>query len=171
MTHAVQLISHDGTMTPDGEKVIQHVESVVRPLHEARDVNGLNNLGGSYKHYYQYVFTMQESIGAGGMTPTQWLRDVPTAAMNIWYDIQHLEEQEKQRGQTESNTKQTTKLGEQLEALREELNAKIEEQKQDITNLKRANTNLKKKLSETESAEQDDEPEADDTEEAEDGEA
>lgn len=67
----------NGFVTPEGKRVIEHMESTINVAESADSIDALNSLSGPLKHYYLNV------MKAKTLSEGEWLRDYSYAAGTV----------------------------------------------------------------------------------------
>jgi hypothetical protein len=119
----------DGTMTKDGQQLIEWLESQFLENGSEADLAKLNALSGDVKHYYVNVYKLNKmGGGAGGISPEKWLSDYKNSiALNAYRNYQFNVERQVKESQLEETSKKTAALESGLAELREALATKVAE--------------------------------------------
>lgn len=78
----------NGFVTPEGKRVIEQLETMLTEAEAAGDIQALNQLSGSTKHYYMHVRKLHD------MNEAEWLRDYNYAAGAIYQTLAEADEKQ-----------------------------------------------------------------------------
>ena len=124
-----KLVNHDGTLTTDGQKVVNFVEANIHDM-EGMDANALNGKSGVFR----YAFSRAK---INGVSVAQLLTEQEfNFGQNAWGLMHYAEQQTAEKQQIEATAETTSELVKQLEALQTQLTTQAAE----IAALKEAQT-------------------------------
>lgn len=142
-----------GQITPAGQDVLEymqrHIDESVQLYESSSDLNHINGMTGTLKHYYVNVMT------AKTITPQQWLEDYDYGATAMWHNLQDERKAAEKEKAAQDQALKTDTLAAQL--------AKLEGQLTEALTAIKAKDQQIAALKEDDTADDTDEDEDDDT--------
>lgn len=122
----VHFLNLDESLSGDGQKLVEFIESQFIEADRENNLEILNNLSGMIGHYYVNVYK------ARVMTPERWVKEYPNGAMNAWAAKAYLESQQQQAETVQETATKTSDLENQLNALKESLATEMQQLRDEI---------------------------------------